>query len=269
MNRWGINVTATSRVLTGLLAAALNVAAAPPLWAAEPAQSTLLPEVLAAANGIGMVRGARVLDYTAINYVLYQGSGTLLRNGKMHAVTSYELSADYLLPAIRIDATVADAKPARTIEVVREQRAWDETEPGVAPVERKGNAAAQRLLQLYATPIGALVAAIRTDQRQIKVTRDDGNVMLRFSKSGVDIRITLDSGHRPALVEVANRAGSLAASYPEYRDFEGYFAFHPARIIQRVGGKVVLDMAVTNAYSNPYVAFPTPEQLVDASASRH
>lgn len=260
-----MNVAVASRVLVSLLAV-LSVAASPLLHAAEPTKpaAALLPEVLAAANAVGMVRGARELDYTAINYVIYQGSGTQLRNGKLQTVTRYELSADYLLPAIRIDTTMANVTPARSIEVIREQRAWDEREPGVAPVERKG-AAQQRLLQLYATPIGALVAAIQTDQHQIKVSKVDDQVVLQFNKSGVEIKITLNAEHRPAVVEVANRAGSLTASYPEYRDFEGYFSFHPARIVQRVKGKVVLDIAVANAYSNPYVAFPTPEQLAHAS----
>lgn len=258
------------RAATQLLLAVFCLSLVGSAWAQQPPttapspQNAPAPELLAAANALGMVRGAaRGRDLTAVHFVLYSGSGAELRAGKMQPLTRYELTADYTVPALRIDAT-ADNPSQRSVTVVSGRRAWDETSPGVSPVERKAAVAAQRLLQIYATPMGAITAALQADPKQLSIEKVDGKVVIGVQKDDIRIKATLNADQRPETVEVSSKAGALVASYPAYKDYERYFVFHPTRMIQRSGGRIVLDVTLSAAFTNPYVAFPTPEQLAAA-----
>jgi hypothetical protein len=60
----------------------------------------------------------------------------------------------------------------------------------------------------------------------------------------------------------------LSANFSGYKDYDLYGVFAPAHITFKLGNKVVLDLAVTEFHSNPYVVFPTPELLARAAQEK-
>ena len=57
----------------------------------------------------------------------------------------------------------------------------------------------------------------------------------------------------------------LEALYTGYKDWPILDVYFPSRIVHRLGGETTLDLTVTAFFQNPYVVFPTPEQLARSS----
>jgi hypothetical protein len=171
---------------------------------------------------------------------------------------------------MRWDMTVraADGRETRTVEVVRETRAWNEVTPGVGPTGAPGKAP-ERLQQIWLTPHGIIRAAVEAEAARpgsVRVSSAGGKTTLTVEVNGTPITATLDADNRPERVELAidhpvlGRT-QLAASYTGYKDWPILDVYFPSRIVHTLGDEISLDLTITEFFQNPYVVFPTPEQL--------
>ncbi len=129
----------------------------------------------AAADALGMARwsdiGANTTRLPAIDVVntmeLY-GSGTSDISGRAVKI-EYHVALGYNPPAMRVEMTRTGpdgGAPQRTIQTVRENYAWDESEMGAGLVPGKGHRnAGERRLQRTAP--SALDAPVRSCQRSV------------------------------------------------------------------------------------------------------
>jgi hypothetical protein len=175
-------------------------------------------------------------------------------------------------PGIRwdIERIGADGKAEHKIYAAADNVAWDEKEPGVEASPATGMLA-ERLLQIWLTPHGLIWAALNDDgtglASGVTESRDNGKTVITVPVSGSPAHFTIDGDKRPDHVETRlklPRMGetTLDISYSDYRDFEkSYYVYFPAHIVQRIGGRPVLDLTVSEFHTNPYVVFPVPENV--------
>ena len=223
-----------------------------------------------AATALGMVRGVgRRMD--SINTIEFSGRGTLIVPGDDGEWTRYEIiettvGMSYSIPAMRWDMNRvgAEREELRTIGVVRDDRAWNERLPGVDPVEA-GDRVRHRLEQIRLTPHGFMTAAVHNPDA-VTVGSRAGHTTLTVEIGGTPVTATLDENSRPASVEMTIDhpvlgETQLEATYADYVDWPLLDVYFPSTIVHRLGGETTLDMTVTEFFQNPYVVFPTPEQL--------
>ena len=227
-----------------------------------------------AATALGMVRGVgRRMD--SINTIEFSGRGTLNVPGDDGEWTGYEITEatagmSYSIPAMRWDMTRVgpEGEAQRTIGVVRDDRAWNERLPGVDPVEAN-NQVSRRLEQIWLTPHGFMTAAVHNPEA-VTVGSREGRTTLTVEIDGTPVAATLDENFRPASVAMTIDHPvlgdtQLEATYADYIDWQLLDVFFPSHIVHQVGGETTLDMTVTEFFQNPYVVFPTPEQLSRSS----
>ncbi|NIW25277.1 MAG: hypothetical protein GWN29_12300, partial [Gammaproteobacteria bacterium] len=232
----------------------------------------------AAADALGMVRTvARRMD--SINAVQFSGTGTLrqpesARRWSEREITSATIGMSYYVPALRWDMTVraADGSDMRTVEVMREDRAWNEVTPGVAPTDAPGQAD-ERAWQIWITPHGIIRAAVdaaAADPSSVSVGSQRGQTTLSVAVNGVPFTAVLDDNNRPERVTATIDhpvlgSTELVATYTDYIDWQILDVYFPSRIVHTLDGETALDLTVTEFFQNPYVVFPTPEQLARRS----
>jgi hypothetical protein len=116
---------------------------------------------------MGMLRSGneselvKTLDYHA-------DGGTMQVDGQPCTLTKYRVQANYQVPGYRvqIECTRANGQKYANVETVSGDFAWDEDMPGAELVPGKGKATAkqaalqERLIRLWASPHGAVKAAI-------------------------------------------------------------------------------------------------------------
>lgn len=252
-------------------------------WVVKDTFEPTAPRLLyTAARSVGMLRG--VEEHDAITRIRYKGSGTMYevsraRQWQPIKIDNYYVEISFPDQGIRIDTK---SSAGRTVQVAHGGRAWDEV--GVAldgPPAGKSqtlvtSAAAlkERRLQIALTPIGAIKAA-KANLANARVTSLDGGLhQLSFPFEGHTMRVSLDANRRPSKVEIVGvdhpvlGRTTLSAEYSGYKDFEPIYAqsnephsdfFFPQRIVQKLGGRVVLDVQIETCWSfNPYIAFPEP-----------
>jgi hypothetical protein len=211
-------------------------------------------------------------------------SGTMYANGQPSNV-DYDAMMGYLLPAMRVQIKPAGAgaNAARTIHTVREDVAWNESEPGAGLIPGKGTATPAmaavkaRLLQLWILPYGVVKAAIAAGDKTT-VSTAQGSMLITFPLSGalagVTVTATLDANN--FITKVVTKPDNAAATdlvyeveYSDYAD-HGEIATDiqsPGRIVQRVAGKPLLDVKIkTVDANNPYLVFPVPSNVKAARA---
>ena len=246
---------------------------------ASPAAAQSVAETIeAAADALGMVRTvARRMN--SINAVQFSGTGTLrqpesARRWSEREITSATIGMSYYIPALRWDMTVraADGSEMRTVEVMREDRAWNEAAPGVDPTDAPGQAD-ERAWQIWITPHGIIRAAVdaaAADPSSVSVGSQRGQTTLSVAVNGVPFTAVLDDNNRPERVTATIDhpvlgSTELVATYTDYIDWQILDVYFPSRIVHTLDGETALDLTVTEFFQNPYVVFPTPEQLAGRS----
>ncbi len=274
---------------------------------ADDANKSSTPEIAntlkAAAEAVGLARwsgvgGQRLPEVDVINTMEIWGSGTTYcaplssKAGEpwLAYKTEYHATLGYNPPAMRVELTRTSsdtpgkcgAAPQHTIQVVRDNYAWDESEIGAGLVPGKGTATPamgavkSRLLQLWILPYGVIKAALSAGDKT-KVTTENGVTVITFplggQLSGVVVKATLDAQNEVVKVETRSENPSLDGMLTE-TEYSGY-ADHgeiatdvksPAHIVQKLGGKLVLDIQVKKLdANNPYLVFPVPENVRNAS----
>jgi hypothetical protein len=172
----------------------------------------------------------------------------------------------------------AAGNTARTIQTVREEYAWNESEPGAGLLPGKGTAtpvmasAKSRLLQLWILPYGVVKAAIAAGDKTT-ISTAQGSTVLTFPLSGalagVTVTATLDANN--FITKVVTKPDNAAATDLVYEAEYSDYADHgeiltdvksPGHIVERLAGKPLLDVKVTKVDGdNPYLVFPVPPNV--------
>src|SRR5260370_14414907 len=248
----------------------------------------------AAADALGMIRwsdigagATRLPGIDIVNTMEIVASGTIYDNGQ----PSTFLSRDALLdvpPSMRVEITRkgGDAAAQHTIQTVRENYAWNESEIGAGLIPGKGTAtpampaAKARLLQLWIFPYGVIKAAIAAGDKT-KVSMENGDTVITLplsgSLAGVTATATLDSKNFITKVETRDEsaAPSNLGTEVEYSDYADHGEVltdikSPGHIVEKQAGKPVLDLRVKMVDANdPYLVFPVPSNLKSATPPPH
>jgi hypothetical protein len=243
----------------------------------------------AAADALGMLRwsdiGAGATHLPAIDVVTTMeifATGTV-NNAGQPSPAEYHASLAYIPPAMRVELTRKGAADAHTIQTVRENYAWNESEVGAGLVPGKGTATPAmpavkaRLLQLWILPYGVVKAAIAAGDKT-KISMENGSTILTFplsgNLSGITVTATLDSKNLITKVETRpdNPALTNLVTETEYSDYADHGEVltdikSPGHIVEKQGGKPFLDLQVKMVNANdPYLVFPVPPNVKSATA---
>jgi len=204
--------------------------------------------------------------------------------------TEYHVAVGYNPAAMRVEMTRTPADTSasgsatlrHTIQVVREQYAWDESEIGGGLIPGKGTAtpvlgaAKSRMLQLWILPYGVLKAALAAGEKTTLATESGASVIsfpLGGELSGVTVKATLDSKNMVVKVETRTNDPALADLNTEtlYSDFADHGEIatdvkSPRHIVEKQNGHPLLDIQVKMwDANNPYLVFPVPENVKKAA----
>src|SRR2546422_5225929 len=248
----------------------------------------------AAVDALGMARfsdigagATRLAAIDVVNTMEFQGSGTSYSGGQTFK-TDYHVTLGYNPPAMRVEMArtgPGGGAPQHVIQTVRENFAWNESEIGAGLVAGKGTATPatatlrERLLQLWTLPYGVVKAALAADENTT-VGTENGSTVITFplngQLAGITVKATLDAKNFVTKVEVKPDNAALASlafetEYSGYADHGGILTDiqSPGRIVQKQGGRTVLDIQIKAWESNnPYLIFPVPPNVKTVANSR-
>jgi hypothetical protein len=247
----------------------------------EPARLKVLR---AAAAALGQIRTSDIGAGTAVLPLLdvvttmhISATGTMYNNGQPSNV-DYDAMMGFLLPAMRVQIKPAGANGPLTIQTVREDVAWNDSELGAGLIPGKGTAtpamaaAKARLLQMYILPYGVVKAAIEAGEKTM-ISTAQGSTVITFPLSGtlagITVTATLDA--RNFITRVVTKPDNPASTDLVYEAEYSDYADHgqiptdiqsPGRIVQRVAGKPLLDVKIKHVdANNPYLVFPIPANV--------
>jgi hypothetical protein len=246
----------------------------------------------AAADALGMVRWAdigsgatKLPGIDVVNTMEFRGSGTSYSSGQTFK-TEYYVALGYNPAAMRVEMTrtgPGGGAPQHSIQTVRDNYAWNESEAGGGLVPGKGTATPataavkDRLLQLWTLPYGVVKAALAAGEKTT-VSTGNGTTVITFPLSGqlagLTVKATLDSKNfvtkvetRPDNPALANMA--METEYSGYADRGEVLTDikSPGHIVQKQGGRVMLDIQVKMwEANNLYLVFPVPPNVRTAAA---
>jgi glyoxylase-like metal-dependent hydrolase (beta-lactamase superfamily II) len=226
----------------------------------------------AAADAMGAGRLGSI-QYTGSGIVL--GFGQAFEPGERwprFVQRLYSAAINYQTPGMRLTQVRSQgefpprggaAQPVgadqRTIQVVSGRLAWQEGGAQAAP---NPEAAGDRLRQLWATPHGAIKAAIANGARL------DGNVAT-YRVEGREFKTTLNAQN---LVEKVSYVSTnevigdypIEIAYSDYADFGGIK--FPRHIVQTEDGHPTLDITVSEVKPGVAVALDVPANVQQAAA---
>ncbi len=252
---------------------------------------------------MGMLRSGaeseliKTLDYHA-------ESGTIQVDGQPCTLTKYRVQANYQVPGYRvqIECTRANGQKYSNVETVSGEFAWDEDMPGAELVAGKGKATPkpaalqERLIRLWASPHGAVKAAIAgaagvspaqsfgqnpavlLDRQAAAgakpattLTWQGEKAVLAFPIPGVPgatATATLNN-YLPETVVVTQGANKTEFVYGGFADFNNPLfkieALYAGTIVERRNGTVVRDLkSKVTEIGQIYVVMPVPDSVLKA-----
>ena len=209
--------------------------------------------------------------------------GTVYIDGKPTNAT-YTAAFAYIPAAMRVDIKgEGGGNAVHTIQTVREEYAWNESERGAGLIPGKGTAtpamasAKSRLLQLWILPYGVVKAAIAAGDKTT-ISTAQGSTVITFPLSGalagVTVTATLDA--KNFITKVVTKPDNAAATDLVYEAEYSDYADHgeiltdvksPGHIVEKLAGKPLLDVKATKVDAdNPYLVFPVPPNVKAARA---
>jgi hypothetical protein len=246
----------------------------------------------AAGDALGMIRwsdigagSTRLPAIDIVNTMEFVGSGTSYSSGQAFK-SDYHVTLGYNPPAMRVEMNrTGGGAPQHVIQSVRENFAWNESEIGAGLVPGKGTATPataalrERLLQLWTLPYGIVKAALVAGEKTT-VGTEKGSTVISFplngQLAGLTVKATLDAKNFVTNVEVKADNPALAnlAFETEYSGYADHGEIltdiqSPGRIVQKQGGRTVLDIQIkTWESNNPYLIFPVPPNVKTVANSR-
>lgn len=240
----------------------------------------------AAADAMGMPRwsglgGGQLPELDVVNRIDFRGSGTSYGSGQPSTFkTEYHAALSYNPPAMRVEITRTNpdgGASLHTIQTVRENYAWDESELGAGLEPGRGTATPtmaavkERLLQLWILPYGVVKAALAAGEKT-KVSRENGTTVISFPLSGqlagITVQATLDAKNLVTKVDTRSDNTTLGnvITETEYSDYADHGEIptevqFPGHIVQKQGGHPTLDIQVKTVDISPYLVFPVPANI--------
>jgi hypothetical protein len=253
---------------------------------------------------MGMLRsGAEAELIKTLDY--HAESGTIQLDGQPCTLTKYRVQANYQIPGYRtqIECTRANGQKYSNVETVSGEYAWDEDIPGAELVPGKGKATPkqaaleERLIRLWASPHGAVKAAIagaaglppgqsfgqnpavlldRQAAAGAKATTtltwQGEKAILTFPIPGVAgamATATLDN-YLPERVVVTHGTNKTEFVYGNFADFNNPLfkieALYAGTIVERRNGTVVRDLkSKVTEIGQVYVVMPVPDSVRKAA----
>jgi len=262
--------------VVGVIGLAASLAAQAPAPRAPQGQAARIPgaapdlrQVLYdMADSIGMLRNAQEVD--RIGSMNYWATGTIVSGTQTCKVVDYKASVNWIHKGMRVDYK-CEGSPQRHVEVVKDNLAWNETEPGKGGTPAAGTAN-DRALLLWTLPAGAIKAANEAGAAT-KVGVENGKTVVNFPIASLNatMKITLDKDSHIEQVESRMGTVTTVTTYAEHGDWNGadYLSdvLFPKRIVQKRGTATLVDLTVTktNTY-NPYVIMPVPANVTATGA---
>jgi hypothetical protein len=245
-----------SRMFAVAVTALLATTAVASAQAPEQGGRTALTE---AAKALGMVRGLE-RSLTIVNMFEYTANGALADSaGALSEVKRITAAYDYVIPAARVDVEKASADE-RTIEVASGSLAWDESTPGIY-LRTAATSAAERLKLIWLLPHGVVLAGAKAPDKVAVAEKSGQRELIVPLPTGAEAKGVLDAAGLITRVEIRIGAQLFTGDYSDYKDFQGYGVMFPTRIVQKIDGRIIADLAVTEALANPYMIFPPPKEL--------
>jgi hypothetical protein len=249
---------------------------------------------------MGMLRsGAEAELIKTLDY--HAEGGTIQVDGQPCTLTKYRVQANYQVPGYRaqIECTRANGQKYSNVETVSGDFAWDEDIPGAELVAGKGKATPkqaaleERLIRLWASPHGAVKAAIAGAaglppsqsfgqnpavllDKQVAAGAKSGTTLtwqgekavLTFPIPGVagaTATATLNN-YLPETVVVTRGTNKIEFVYGGFADFNNPLfkieALYPGTIVERRNGTVVRDLkSKVTEIGQVYVVMPVPDSV--------
>jgi hypothetical protein len=255
---------------------------------------------------MGMLRsGAEAELIKTLDY--HAEGGTVQVDGQPCTLTKYRVQANYQVPGYRaqIECTRANGQKYSNVETVSGEYAWDEDIPGAELVPGKGKATPkpaaleERLIRLWASPHGAVKAAIAGAAGVTPAQAFGQNPAVLLDKAaagakpattltwqgekavvtfpipgvaGATATATLDN-YLPERVVVAHGTNKTEFVYGGFADFNNPLfkieALYAGTIVERRNGNVVRDLkSKVTEIGQVYVVMPVPDSIRTAKAVR-
>ena len=99
--------------------------------------------------------------------------------------------------------------------------------------------------------------------RQIVMVEERNGVreLIVPGPDGTEIRGTLDSKNLPTHVEWRIGGQIFSGDYADYKDFQEYGVMFPVRIVEKIDGREIANLTVSDSLANPYLIFPPPKEV--------
>jgi hypothetical protein len=248
---------------------------------------------------MGMLRG--IDEHELMVSLEYQANGgTIQVDGQPCTVTKYRASINYQTSGERVQYTCtrANGQAYSNVEVVSWQYAWNEDIPGAEIVPGKGKATPmpaavqERLIRLWASPLGAPKAALLgVDEKsewganpatllkdgvatagKTSVAWAGGKPVVTFPIPGVPGAIataTLDAKYMAERVVVKNGSTTTEFTYGTYKDWNNPLnlveVLYAGKLTERRNGVVVRDVTTKETETGSvYVVMPVPASVRNA-----
>jgi hypothetical protein len=248
---------------------------------------------------MGMLRALD--EHELVATLEYQAKGTIQVDGQPCTLTKYRISNNYQISGERIQYTCtrANGQTYSNVEVVSGAYAWNEDIPGAEIIAGKGKATPlptavqERLIRLWASPQGAIKAAIAglTDPPVLgpnpaelvpnsvsvagktSVSWEGGKPVVSFPIPGVPGAIataTLDAKYfaeRVVVKQVSRQETTTTEfTYSDYRDWNTPLnkieAYYAGKMTERRNGAVVRDLTTVETETGQvYVVIPVPASV--------
>jgi hypothetical protein len=237
---------------------------------------------------MGMLRG--IDEHELIVSLEYQGKGSVQVDGQPCALTKYRESINYQTSGERIQiACTRSGKTYSAIEVVSGPYAWNEDIVGAEIVKGKGkatpmpSAVQERLIRLWASPQGAVKAALQAANQPdpgklpddggasagaTKLTWEGGKPVVTFPILGADAiaTATLNAKYMAESIVVKHGSATTEFTYGDYNDWNSSLnkveVLYAGKMTEKQNGKVVRDLATTETETGSvYVVMPVPASV--------
>ena len=285
-----------------------------PLYTPEPDGRDLKSVLVNWMWHMGMLRG--IEEHELIVSLEYRAEGTIQVNGQACAVTPFEdaaregelgtsgyrISASYQQPGYRtqIECTLANGQTYSNIEVVSGEHAWNEDIPGAGLVAGEGTATPapdaleERLVRLWASPIGAPKAALAgagiplrrvwrnpgglleegpSTLGETSVAWDGDTPVITYPIPGVDGATAvarLDDRLMAEAVVVTHGGDTYEFTYSDYDDYNNPLhlieVYMAGRMTESRNGEVLRDLStIQTETASVYVVVPVPGSVGPAT----
>ena len=189
----------------------------------------------------------------------YKGSGTWMGTKVADVIIDF----DYRFPGVRYN-WVADGKNSGTVAV--KDLTWDETKPGVfskASTEK----ALDRMIPIYILPNAVVYFGQQVaDKLKLQTVGAQRILTIPMPMYNSEMKATLDFEGHPIKTEMTVNGKVYSGEYADYtNDRMDMHVFGPQKIVMKIDGKTVTDLDVEYHWTNTYIVFPTPKELLTAS----